>query len=222
MSTLPKTDPELLTLIKSSLYTPVIGDILDSIGLTNQFLPQEISGMLPTMRIAGRAMPVLIGDKFDHGDKPFGKLTAALDDLQVDEVYVARSGRLQCAAWGEILTATAVNRSAAGAVIDGFHRDTPRVLEQSFPVFSRGAYGPDAGVRASVTDYRVPIQIGGVALRPGDLVVGDYDGVVVVPRNVEEEVLERAIVKAHSENLVRDAIESGMSSTDAFEKFGVL
>jgi 4-hydroxy-4-methyl-2-oxoglutarate aldolase len=120
------------------------------------------------------------------------------------------------------MTATARVRGAAGAVLDGFHRDTVRVLEQDWPVFSRGRFAQDAGVRATVLDYRVPAEIGGVLVRPGDLVLGDLDGVVVVPAEIEDEVLERALTKATAENLVRQAIENGMSSTDAFATYGVL
>jgi regulator of RNase E activity RraA len=109
-----------------------------------------------------------------------------------------------------------------GAVVDGYHRDTPRVLEQDFPVFSRGAYAQDAAVRASVVDFRCLIRIGEVDLAPGDLVFGDVDGVVVIPSAVADEVIARALVKARAENVVRDAIEAGMSSTEAFRSYGVL
>jgi regulator of RNase E activity RraA len=166
-------------------------------------------------------MPALIADVFDTQGAPFGRLTEALDQLQSGDVYVARSGRVSCAAWGEILTAAARSRGASGAVIDGYHRDTLKVLAQDWPVFSRGAFAQDARVRATVVDYRVPLEIDGVLVRPGDLVVGDRDGVVIVPLDVEDEVLERALAKASAENLVREAIENGMSSAEAFATYGV-
>jgi regulator of RNase E activity RraA len=129
---------------------------------------------------------------------------------------------MRCAYWGEILTATARMRGAAGAVINGFHRDTPRVLEQNWPVFSRGRFAQDSAVRTQVADYRCPMEIGGVAVEPGDLVFGDLDGVVIVPKRVEQEVIIRALEKAAGENLVRKEIEGGVSSTAAFEKYGIL
>jgi regulator of RNase E activity RraA len=113
-------------------------------------------------------------------------------------------------------------RGASGAVIDGFHRDTPQILSQDWPVFSSGSYAQDSGVRSVVLDYRVPIEIGGVSIQTGDLIVGDRDGVLVIPQAVELEVIERALEKAKAENIVRKAIEGGMSSTDAFEQFGIL
>ncbi len=222
MTTLPRTDPERFALVNSSLYTAVIGDILDTLGRVHQFIPAAVRPLLPEMRLAGRAMPVLIADVFSVPEKPFGRLTEALDALQAGDVYLARRGRQDCAAWGEILTASAVARGALGAVVDSFHRDTAKVLQQGFPVFSRGAYGQDSSARAVVLDFGVPVEIGGVAITPGDLVVGDIDGVLVIPADLEDEVLELALIKAAKENVVRDAIERGMSSTEAFATYGVL
>jgi regulator of RNase E activity RraA len=129
---------------------------------------------------------------------------------------------MNCAAWGEIMTAAARTRKGAGAVIDGYHRDTPRVLEQGWPVFSRGAYAQDAGVRSKVIEFRCTIEIGGVRISPGDLIFGDQDGVIVIPRGVEKEVVELASKKATGEKAVRKAIESGMSTTEAFRTYGIL
>jgi len=217
-----KSDSELFELIKTHLYTPVVGDILDVLGFTHQFLPQAVQPLLPEMKLAGRAMPVLMIDVHGPQKKPFGLLTEALDQLQPGETYLASGGDMRCAYWGEILTATARMRGAVGAVINGFHRDTPRVLEQNWPVFSRGRFAQDSGVRTQVADYRCPIEIGGVSVDPGDLVFGDLDGVVIVPRRVEREVITAALQKAAGENLVRKEIENGMSSTSAFQKYGIL
>jgi len=129
---------------------------------------------------------------------------------------------MHCAYWGEILTATAKKRGAFGAVIDGYHRDTPKVLEQNWPVFSRGRFAQDSAVRTKVVDYRCRIEIGQVKVRPADLVFGDLDGVIIVPKEVESEVIERALAKARGEKLVRKEIEAGMSSTAAFKKYGIL
>ena len=215
-------DDQLFALIKNELYTPVVGDILDDIGYVHQFLPQPIQPMRESMKLAGRAMPVLMIDVFGPQQKPFGKLTEALDQLRPGEIYVAVGGTMRCAYWGEILTATAKRRGAVGAVIDGFHRDTPQVLSQDWPVFSRGRFAQDSGVRTQVQDYRVPIEVGQARVEPGDLIFGDLDGVVVIPRRVEAEVIEKALTKARGEKTVRAAIEQGMSSTEAFKPFGIL
>src|SRR5215469_7498682 len=134
-----RNDDEMFELIRSELYTPVVGDILDDLGFTRQFLPQPVQPLREEMKLAGRAMPVVMIDVFGKQKKPFGLLTEALDQLQPGEIYLASGGDMRCAYWGEILTATAKKRGAAGAVINGFHRDTPKVLEQNWPVFSRAA-----------------------------------------------------------------------------------
>src|SRR5690349_13364751 len=184
-----KTDAELFSLIASTLYTPVVGDVLDTAGFRHQFLPQPIRPIGDGMRVMGRAMPVQLADAAGPQDPPFGRLIEALDQIGPGEVYLPTGGSLNCAAWGEILTATAKARGGAGAVIDGFHRDTPRVLEQDWPVFSRGCYAQDAAVRSRVVDFRCEVEIAAVMVRPGDLVFGDVDGVLIVPRERENEII---------------------------------
>lgn len=216
------TDDDWFAIIEEQLHTPVIGDILDAVGRYHQFLSPRVRPLHANKRLVGRAMPVLIGDAFGPRAKPFGRLTEALDSLESGEIYLARSGRIECAAWGEILTATAKARGARGAVIDGYHRDTHAVLAQDWPVFSHGPFAQDAGVRAEVVDFRTTVEIDGVTVAPGDLIVGDIDGVVVIPAAIEREVVERALAKVQAESVTRAAIESGMSSTTAYETFGVL
>jgi regulator of RNase E activity RraA len=215
-------DTERFATVESRLHTPVIGDILDQLGLHHQFLSPRLRPLQPAMRMVGRAMPVLLGDSFGARAQPFGRLTEALDSLRPGEIYLARRSRAECAAWGEILTATAKTLGARGAVIDGYHRDTAAVLAQHWPVFSHGAFGQDAGARTEVVDYRVDVEIDGVGISPGDLVIGDIDGVVVVPRRVEDEVIERALAKVSAESRTRAAIEAGMSSSEAYLRYGVL
>ncbi|MCC3396063.1 RraA family protein [Clostridiales bacterium AHG0011] len=213
---------ELLALMKKELYTPVVGDILDQMGLYHQFLPQAIRPLREDMKLAGYAMTALMIDVYGEQKKPFGYLTEALDDLQQGEIYIASGGEMRCAYWGELLTATAKKRGAVGAVVNGWHRDTPQVLEQNWPVFSRGCYAQDSSVRTQVVDFRCPIEIGGVSVKSGDLIFGDIDGVLVIPSEHISYVLDKALEKARGEKMVRKAIEEGMSATEAFATFGIL
>jgi regulator of RNase E activity RraA len=217
-----KGDFELFDRIRQYLYTPVVGDILDNLGYFHQFLPPGIRAIAPGMRIVGRAMPVQLADAAGPQKQPFGRLTEALDQIEPGEVYLVTGGSQNCAAWGEILTATARTRGGAGAVIDGYHRDTPRVLEQNWPVFSRGSYAQDAGVRSSVVNFRCAIEIQGVMIQPDELVFGDVDGVVIIPQAVEQQVIELAMEKATGEKRVRKEIEAGASSSEVFRKYGIL
>lgn len=213
---------EILEVMKKELYTPVVGDILDQMGFYHQFLPQAICPLKSDMKLAGYAMTVLMIDVYGEQKKPFGLLTEALDNLEEDEIYIASGGEMRCAYWGELLTATAKKRGAVGAVLNGWHRDTPQVLEQNWPVFSRGCYAQDSSVRTQVADYRCRIEVGDVTVMPGDLIFGDIDGVLVIPSQQIDVVIEKALEKARGEKQVRHAIEQGMSSTDAFAKFGIL
>lgn len=125
-------------------------------------------------------------------------------------------------AMGGLMTTCALHLKAAGAVLDGYSRDTPEVPQIGLPVFSYGGYAQDQGPRGKVVDYRVAVEINGVRLEPGDIVFGDLDGVLVIPKHAQEEAIRKALEKAGTENKVRDAIRSGMSTVDAFKNFGVM
>ncbi|MCD8482127.1 MAG: RraA family protein [Verrucomicrobia bacterium] len=213
---------ELFDRICRELYTPVVGDVLDAMGHYHQFLPQPVQPMHPSMRVAGIACPFRFTDVDGPQQRPFGLLTEALDSLQPGEVVIGGGGGQRSAYWGEILTATSRMRGARGAVIDGFHRDTPQILEQNWPVFSRGRYAQDSAVRTAVAAYRCPMEIAGTWIEPGDLVFGDQDGVLIIPGKLVGEVLGAAFDKAKGEKVVRTAIEGGMSSTQAFRQYGIL
>jgi 4-hydroxy-4-methyl-2-oxoglutarate aldolase len=216
------SDEQLFEIIRKDLFTPVVGDILDRERYWHQFLPQPIKPLTPHHRLIGRAMPVRIVEVTGPQPRPFGLLTEALDSLQPGEIYVATGGRMNCAAWGEIMTATARTRGATGAVIDGFHRDTSRVIEQNWPVFSRGSFAQDAGVRSVVSTFRCAVEIDGVVVEPGDLIFGDMDGVLVIPRQIEVKVIHLALEKVAGEKRVRKEIEEGSTSTAVFDRYGIL
>lgn len=220
-----RSDSELFELVGNDLFSAVVGDVMDRIGLLRQFLPAEIRPLDPGMRVVGRAMPVLVADRSEGEtdlDPPFGLMFEALDDLKRDEVYVCGGGSSRYALWGELMSTRARVLGAAGAVVDGCYRDTDAIATLRFPTFGHGAYAQDQGPRGKVVAYRSTIRVGQVAVRPGDVVVGDRDGVCIVPRSHEEEVFVRAFKKAREENLVRKAIKAGMSSREAFDKYGVM
>jgi 4-hydroxy-4-methyl-2-oxoglutarate aldolase len=208
--------------IKQKLFSAVIGDILDTMGFRQQFLPKEIRPLRDDMVVVGRAMPVLHADIEREGADPFGKMLLALDDLKPGEVYLAAGQSQEYALWGELMSTRAMHCGAAGAVLHGMSRDTPGILAINFPTFATGRYAQDQRGRGTVVDFRVPVQIGQVRVTPGDIVFGDLDGVIVIPQQVEEEAIRLSLEKASTENAVRVAIQNGMSAVEAFEKFGVL
>lgn len=226
-----KDDDELFALMRARLFPAVVGDILDTMGCLRQFLSPAIKPLRSDMVVIGRAMPVLEANCFAASEpagqlplsrQPFGLLFQALDDLKQHEVYVATGCAPQFALWGGLMTTRARHLKAAGAVLDGWSRDTHEVLQSGLPVFSYGGFAQDQGPRGKVVDYRVAVEINGVRVAPGDIVFGDLDGVLVIPRHAEEEAIRRALEKASTENRVRQAIEQGMSTVEAFRTFGVM
>jgi regulator of RNase E activity RraA len=223
-------DTELFAAMRAKLFTAVVGDILDTMGLMHQFLPPNIRALRDDMVVLGRAMPVLEADHFGTSEKghsplsakPFGLMFEALDSLRQHEVYVASGSSPRYALWGELMSTRALHLKAAGAVLDGFVRDSAGILALNFPTFSYGTYAQDQGPRGKVVDYGLPIEIGGVRIRPGDIIFGDRDGVLVIPHEAEAEAIAKALEKAATENKVRLAIQNGMSTVEAFAKFGVM
>ena len=226
-----KDDNELFSIARKELFTALVGDSLDKMGLLHQFLPQGVKPLAPGMVVIGRAMPVLEADVFaERGDgaanalmaKSFGLMFEALDSLKPGEVYICSGASPRYALWGGLMSTRAIKCGAAGAVVDGFSRDTPEILRLGFPVFSTGTYAQDQGPRGKVIDYRAPIEFGGGRGEPGDVVYGDIDGTLIVPKAAVEEAFSRAIEKARGEKNVLKALQEGMTTVDAFRKFGIM
>jgi regulator of RNase E activity RraA len=226
-----KNDDELFALVRRELFTCVVGDVMDKLQLLHQFLPPQIHPLQQEMVTIGRAMPVLAADVFAEKvsgsanplmEKPFGLMLEALDDLRRHEIYVNTGSSPRNALWGELMSTRAIKLGAAGAVVNGYVRDTKSILKMNFPTFCFGSYGQDSAPRHKVVDFRVPIEIGGVLVRPGDILFGDIDGVCVIPSEAAEEVFAKSLVKARGEKLVKKAIEEGSSAVAAFQKFGIM
>src|SRR3984957_20055053 len=215
------SDEELFALAERELFTCVVGDVMDRLHLFHQFLPPQIRPLQQDMVVIGRSMPVLCGDVFEEkiedsagelSAKPFGLMLEALDDLRPNEIYVNTGSSPRNAMWGEMMSTRALKLGAKGAVVNGYVRDTRAILSLNFPTFSFGSYGQDSAPRYKVYDFRVPIEIGGVSIRPGDILFGDIDGVLVVPAEAETEVFTRALEKARTEQTVKRDLENGLSA----------
>jgi regulator of RNase E activity RraA len=224
-----KNDKELFGLIKAELYTAVTGDIMDKLDYRHQFLPPRIRPNREDMFLVGRAMTVLEADVPESGNsvnpvlqKPFGLMLEALDDLKEDEVYVCSGSSPAYALWGELMSARAIRCKAAGAVVNGYSRDTRGILALNFPCFSYGPYAQDQAPRGKVIDMRVPVEMNGVTIHDGDIIIGDIDGVCVVPKQIENEVFTMALEKARGERMVLKKIREGMKAREAFDKFGIM
>lgn len=225
-----ESDAPLFAAARRDLFVAVVGDVLDRLGYRKQFLPPELRPIDPGMVILGRAMPVLEADvgSEPHGSrseaarKPFGVMFEALDDLRPGEIYICAGASPRYALWGGLMSVRAMQCGAAGAVLDGYHRDTSEILRLGFAVASTGSYAQDQAGRGQVVDWRIPIEIGGVSIRPGDVIYGDRDGVLVVPAETVAETFEAAFAKARGENDVLAALQNGMGAAEAFAKFGIM
>jgi regulator of RNase E activity RraA len=217
-----KSDEELLDLMRRQLYTAIVGDVMDVCGLRHQFLPARLRPLRENMIVAGRAMTVLEADVFQEPDPPFGLMLEALDSLQPNEVYIAAGGSPRYALWGELMSTAARARGATGAVLAGYARDTCGILSMQFPVFCYGSYAQDQRIRGQVLAHHVPLEIDGVLVRPGDLLFGDVDGVLVVPRESEEEVINEALERSLKERKAKQELAEGRLAKDVFGKYGIL
>jgi 4-hydroxy-4-methyl-2-oxoglutarate aldolase len=137
-------------------------------------------------------------------------------------VYICAGGTPRYALWGGLMTTRALACGATGAVVHGYHRDTTEILRLGFPVASFGSYAQDQGPRGKVVDWRVPIELDGVRVHPGDVIFGDRDGVLVVPQAAVAEAFAGAFEKVRTESKVLEALQAGMSTVEAFAKFGVM
>jgi regulator of RNase E activity RraA len=226
-----KSDEDLFVIAERELFTCVVGDVMDRMQLVHQFLPPQIQPLQQDMIVIGRAMPVLSGDVFEEriegtanklSAKPFGLMLEALDDLRPNEIYVNTGSSPRNALWGELMSTRARKLGARGAVVNGYVRDTRAILKLDFPTFAFGSYGQDSAPRYKVHDFRVPIEIGGVRISPGDIIFGDIDGVLLVPAEVEREVFTKALEKARGEKMVKKELEAGSSAVAAFAKHGIM
>ncbi|MGE8377836.1 MAG: RraA family protein [Sphingobacterium sp.] len=224
-------DEALFDMVRKELFTAVIGDIMDKMGLYHQFLPPNIRPLTSDLFLVGRAMTVLEADvcgNVEHQSKnpvlgkPFGFMLEALDDLRPGEIYICSGSSPDYALWGEIMSARAKALGAHGAVVNGYSRDTKGILTLQFPCFSMGCYAQDQAPRGKVIDWRVPIHFGQVLIHDGDILIGDIDGVCVVPREHEQEVFARAFEKARAEKVVLNRVMEGMAAKEAFEKYGIM
>lgn len=216
-------DNALFAAMRLELFSSVLADALDTAGARNQIMRHDIRPLYPEAVAVGRAMTVLSVDVYDIPDNPYKVELEAVDALGPNDVLVAQTnGTVRSSLWGELLSTAAQVHGASGAIIDGFTRDTLAIIQIQFPVFVRGIAPFDSKGRSDVIAYNVPIECGGVLVHPGELVFGDHDGIVVIPRAIENEVIETAFQKARGEKIVKQALLDGMSVTEAFHKYGIL
>ena len=217
--------PHSLSDIRTRLFASVLSDCLDAAGVMDQALPARIRPLDEASVMVGRARTAqfMEVDHHEAGTNPYELEIALIDSLGGDEIPVfACSNPDRIAPWGELLSTAAQVRGAAGALMDGRTRDIKAIRQMGFPVF-HGGIGPlDSKGRGRVMALDVPVRCAGVKVAPGDLIFGDADGVVVIPRAIEEKVLTLAFDKIKGEKRTLDDLRAGEKLGDVFAKYGIL
>ena len=204
------------------IYTAAVTDVMDEMGLLRQTLPSAIEPLVPDMRVAGYAFPAR-GRPRKQGprDEVIRKFLGMLGDAPRDSVLVLQANDNVAAHFGELSAESFRARGVRGAVVDGSTRDSAYIARRRFPTFVRYRTPQDSIPRWQVSDWGQPVTIGGVRVHLGDVVVGDLDGVVIVPRKVAAEVVARCEKLVGTENKVRSAVKRGMLPLEAYDKYGV-
>jgi len=204
------------------LYSAVIADALDKLGHHQTCMSPNIRPIAMDMVVCGWAMTAQGVPAAEAPEEPYKGEFEAVDSLKPGDVFVGNAGGSVCGYWGELLSNAAIARGARGAVVEGYTRDAVKILELGFPVFVEGYNPYDSLSRCDVIRINEPITCGGVLVRPGDLVFGDVDGIVVVPSELAEKALELAEEKVAGEDRARVDYAAGMSTAEVFKKHGIL
>lgn len=218
-----KNDREMFEIMEKELYTAVCCDIMDSYGYRKQAMRHDLRPIDENLVVVGRAKTLLAADIQETYDNPYKKEIEALDSVQEGDVVVIDSNRSTSnGIWGELLSTVAVMRGGRGAVVDGLSRDVGKMKKMKFPLFTVGSSPLDSQGRAYIFDYDCPILCGGVRVEPNDVIFGDIDGVIVIPKKIVEDVVEAALDKVSKENTTRKELLEGKLLKDVYEKYGVL
>lgn len=206
-----------------SLYSAVVCDILDDLGHHNQVINRQIRPLTHVSKICGRvrtahAVPVTEAPK-----RPYELEIKMIDEVEEGEVICIDAGSDEtCGLWGELLTTAGIYKGCGGVVMSGCSRDLWAIEETEFAVFGLGTHPADSKGRVDIVDLGGPISLTGVALREGDFILGDRDGIVVIPREIVDDVIHRALEKVSGENLVRKDLRDGVPMSVVFERYGIL
>lgn len=221
--TLDRYDKKYLDRIAEHLYSSVFADILDDKGRRHQVMRPEIRPLYPGAKVVGRAATMLAIEVTEQPPNPYDKLMELLDGIQPGEVVIgAVQSDINAALWGELLSTHTRARGGRGVVIDGLSRDSWGIVEMKFPVFATGLSPADSKGRIEVVVIRGTIPVGGVAVSNGDLVLADDDGCVVVPADLEDEVVRLAFEKVAGEDVMRDILRKGANLREVFKEHGIL
>ena len=217
------SDEERFALMREKLYTAVVSDMLDSLGFRDQAMRHDIRPLHPDFVVVGRARTAYWIEEYKVRDNPYFNEIAMIDSLRPGDVSVHSTDlSWNIAPWGELLSTASKMRGSTGAIVDACTRDVKKIIQLGFPVFTRGIKPLDSQGRGFLEAYDVPIRCGDITVKPNEIVFGDYDGIVVIPQDVEDEVLSQALERVTGEDNTRRELLEGKLLSDVYEKYGVL
>jgi regulator of RNase E activity RraA len=220
---MPEDDDILFDRMERTLYSPVISDALDEIGVREHTLNPLIRPLNEKMVLAGRAMTAVVSEKYEVVEDPYRMTIEALDSIKPGQVPVLVTNNCTTTAiWGELLSAASRARGARGTIVDGMSRDTRKILRMKYKVFCTGMMPTDSKGRAELVSYNRPIRSGDALTEPDDIVFADLDGIISIPKSVERDVLGLAFEKASKENVIRRELLKGKLLKDAWSKHKML
>ncbi|MBL9157063.1 MAG: RraA family protein [Verrucomicrobiales bacterium] len=207
----------------ASLYSAVVADVLDAHGYPNQCLSPAVRALTPAQRIAGRVFTLRAEVVDSVPEHPYALEMEAIDAAVKDEVLVVDANHdTTCAFWGELLTTACLAKGVRGIVMTACTRDLWALNQLDFPVFGIGASPADSKGRLDVVALREPILLDRVLTKHGDYILGDRDGVVIIPQEIAAQVIAAAKEKVAGENTVRDELAAGVPVSEVFRKHGIL
>ncbi len=213
------SDREKFDVLKEKLNSGVISDALDRLGFRDRVMRHDVKPLHPDFVVVGRARTWMWMD-VDDTSRPLQNVARALDSLKPGDVCVHNTSHTwRGACFGDLFALTAQKRGSAGAVIDRLVRDVKEITALGYPLFARGVKPNAAGGRYDLVELDVPVRCGDVLVRPGELVFGDRDGVVVIPGEAEEEAIARALEKLAAEEVVRQRLMQGELFQDVVEYY---
>lgn len=206
-----------------TLYAAVVADVLDAQGFPNQSLPANIRPLTPNLKVAGRVFTARALTVHEVPEEPYKLEIESVEKMEKGHVFMVDAGYDDtCGFWGELLTTACLYKGVRGVIMTACTRDLWKIKETDFPVFGTGFHPADSKGRADIIEYGRSIRIGDVSIHPGDFVIGDEDGVVVIPQSVADETLKLALEKVSGENVARKDLADGVPMGEVFRKYGIL
>jgi len=209
--------------LKEKLYSGILSDVLDKLGYRNQTMGFGIKPLKDETVIFGPAFTSIGTEVYSMPENPLIAQCKVVDQLSEGEIYVLKTrGTYNCAVFGELF-ATAVNsKKGAGVLLDAMARDIRQLKEMDFPLFYRGNNPRTSKGRCEINECQIPVEIDGVTINPGDLIFGDIDGIVVIPKELGDEVIDRALELIKDEDSVRDGLLAGDSLEKVYTEIGAI